>query len=143
MRNISKIVFIFTAIILTLLLSSCSKDNPAAVESGLVVAVQGSLYNSNLELTILKGELLFDGSSIGSLSYPQPQANIFLIGNLPSVKKGTHTVAFKIVSQASSTNTYEVLGTVVADGKTYNLDTNKIGKSLNTGESISFTVDIQ
>jgi hypothetical protein len=139
MKHFSKTLLTLTLCSCVLSLS-CSKENP--VEQTLDVAVAGSLLNSNLQSTILRCELLFDGSVIGSANFSQATAAATLSGGLTSVKKGSHSIAFKIASQSSSPNTYETVGAnVVAGNNTYRLTDQR--KSLATGESISYTIDLQ
>ncbi len=97
------------------------------------------MNHTGLEGTILKADLLFDGSVIASASFTQPSLYATLTGTLTSVKSGSHTVEFRITSQSSSPNTYDVIGaTVNAGTSAYNLGNETA--SLATGQSISYTV---
>ena len=107
----------------------------------MVVGVGGNLFNSKFEGTILKADLLFDGSVIATANFTTPDANAQLIGTVNSASKGSHTISFRITNQTSSPNTYETLGAnVKAGSSSYMLDDQK--KSLATGESITFTVNL-
>ncbi len=135
----SKIAIVRVLSLFILLLQCSCKDNP--VEETIVVAVAGNLLNSNFQATILRAELIFDGQTIGSENFSQAAGNATISGSLTSVKKGSHTIAFKITSQTSSPNTYETIcANVGAGGSHYNLADQR--KSLATGESITFTVNL-
>ena len=139
-----KIILLF--LIAFSILFSCSNNNPVSdnpvSEGTLNIAVGGNFFNSNFQATILECELHFDGSQIASANFSQPNSLAMLTGTVISVKKGQHTISFKIIDQTSSPNIYETIGVnVVADnGSTYNLADGR--KSLATGESISYTVDL-
>lgn len=130
-------------LIVSILLMSCSKDNPATPpEQTFVVVAAGNLMNSNLRSTILKCDLLFDGSVIATANFSQANGLATLSGTVSSVKKGSHSISFRITSQTSSPNTYETIGAnAMAGTSSYQLTDQK--KSLATGESISFTIDVQ
>lgn len=87
--------------------------------------------------------MLFYGSVIASANFSQPTNNVTLVGDVFSVKKDIHTLSFKIADQTSSPNTYETIGVLVEtlDGASYSLSDQK--KSLLTGESISYTVELR
>lgn len=135
-----KTVIYLLSVTLILVLSSCSSSSSNPASPGQVVVVGGDLMNhAGLQGTILKADLLFDGSVIASASFTQPSLYATLTGTLTSVKSGTHTVAFRITSQSSSPNTYDVIGgTVSAGTSSYNLGTETA--SLATGQSISYSV---
>lgn len=140
--NSVKIKLYVLAAISILTLSSCSNSSNNPTSAGQVVVVGGDLMNhSGLQGTILKADLLFDGSVIATASFTQPTLYATLTGTLNSVKSGTHTVAFRITNQSSSPNTYDVIGaTVTAGSSTYNLSNQTI--SLSTGQSISYSVSL-
>ena len=80
--------------------SSCpsSSRNPASFGQ---VVVGGDLMNhSGLQGTILKADLLFDGSVIASASFTQPNLYATFAVVLNSVKSDTHTVAIRITNQS-------------------------------------------
>lgn len=97
------------------------------------------MNHSGLQGTIFKPGLLFDGSVIASQSFTQASLYAPLAGTLNSVKRGSHTVAFRITNQSSSPNTYDVIGASVTVGSSTNNLGNKTA-SLATGQSISYTV---
>lgn len=136
----TKITICFLLVVSALALSSCSSSSSNPASAGEVVVVGGDLMNhTGLEGTILKADLLFDGSVIASASFTQPSLYATLTGTLTSVKSGSHTVEFRITSQSSSPNTYDVIGaTVNAGTSAYNLGNETA--SLATGQSISYTV---
>lgn len=97
--------------------------------------------HSGLQGTILKADLLFDGTVIAKASFTQPSLYATLTGTLNSVKSGTHTVAFKITNQSSSPNTYDVnAATVMVGTSTYNLGDQTA--TLATGQSIIYSVSL-
>ncbi len=140
MRKLLKSAIYGFILIQSLFVMSCSKDSPT--EPTFVVGTAGNLMNSNLQSTILKCDLLFDGSVIATANFSQANGLATLNGTVSSVKKGTHTMAFRITNQTTSPNTYETIGANAMAGTTsYQLTDQK--KSLATGESISFTIDVE
>lgn len=135
-----KQIFHITAVMLLVLIfiSSCS-DNPA--DEGMIVGVGGNLFNSKFEGTILKADLLFDGTVIASANFEKPTAAAQLVGTVNSAKKGSHTISFRITNQTSSPNTYETVGANMQAGNSAYMLDDQI-KPLSTGESISFTVNL-
>jgi hypothetical protein len=130
------------AVLAVLFCVSCGNKNPVSQET-LTVAVGANILNSNFESTLLRCELLFDGSPIATANFSQPSNNATLAGSATSVKKGKHTISFKIANQTSSPNTYETVGANVVTGgnSTFRLTDQK--KLLATGGSISFQVDLR
>lgn len=108
--------------------------------AGQVVVVGGNLMkHTGCQGTILKADLLCDGSVIASVSFAQPSLYATLTGTLNSVKSGTHTVTFRITSQPSSPNTYDVIGSTVNAGiSTYSLGNQTA--TLSTGQSVNYSV---
>jgi len=140
MKTVSKIVQGMTILIAILVPMSCSTDTPT--EPTFVVGAGGNLMNSNLQATILKCDLLFDGSVIATANFSQANGLATLNGTVSSVKKGSHSISFRITSQTSSPNTYETVGAnAMAGTSSFHLTDQK--KSLATGESFSFTIDVE
>lgn len=131
-----KIIMLFSLF----LFGSCNKENP--VEPTLDVGVGGLFRNAFLQKTILQVDLLFDGTKIGSISNGTGVEQVGLSGVVASVKKGAHTVSFKIVNQTSNPTSYETVAVqVTAGGSHYNLT--GVKQTLSSGESITLSVDIQ
>lgn len=138
--GMKKYALLVTMATLVCSLSSCSGKSSNPVSPGQAVVVSGTLMDhSGLSGTILKAELLFDGSVIASATFNQPALYAALTGTLSSAKSGSHTIAFRITSQSSSPNEYDVIGaTVNAGTSTFSLGTKTA--NLSTGESISYSV---
>jgi len=135
--SITSACWFFSAV----LFASCSNPSNNPASSGQVVVVGGTLMDHNgLQGTILKADLLFDGSVIASASFTQPSLYATLTGTLNSVRSGAHTVAFKITNQSSTPNIYDVItATVMVGTSTYNLGDKTA--TLATGQSISYSVN--
>lgn len=139
LSRLSVCSFLFLSVVL---FASCSSSSSNPASSGQVVVVGGNLIDhSGLQGTILKADLVFDGSVIATASFTQPSLYATLTETLNSVKSGTHTVAFKITNQSSSPNTYDVnAATVMVGTSTYNLGDQTA--TLATGQSISYSVSL-
>ena len=136
----SRIFDFLFLIVSAALLGSCSGSNSNPASPGQSAVVGGNIMDhSGLQGTILKADLLFDGSVVASASFSQPSLYANLTGTLSSVKSGTHTVAFRVTSQSSSPNTYDVnAATVIVGTLTFSLGDRTA--TLSTGESISYSV---
>ena len=83
---IPRLLFLVTSVVL---FTSCSGSSSNPASSGEVVVIGGDLMNhSGLSGTILKADLLFDGSVIASQSFTQASLYASLAGTLNSVKSG-------------------------------------------------------
>ena len=130
-----------------LVFASCSKDDENPVipvkESIAAVYAEGIFWNSVFPTaTILECQLLFDGSSIATKQHALPRTSDPLVGFATSVSKGQHTVSFKIVAQTSSPTSYDVTNAAVSYNQT-RIDLPNRSKSLATGDTISYTVDLR
>lgn len=162
--------WIKTAIILFVVasilpISSCGKNkstnptppgSPPGGNSGgdfSSVSVGFGIINSNAQATILHSDLLFDGTTIASDDHTTASTTATLAALLVApnnaVKKGQHTILLKMTNQTSSPNTYKIFGQIqtlegLSTNRTYEIGMNgDLEKSLATGESFSWTVDLQ
>ena len=144
MKCSMKHAFYAVLLIVSFFISSCSKDDSNPVESTFVVRVEGYLRRAagpgDLN-TILKADLLFDGNVIASANFQTATNGASLDGTVSSVKKGTHTIAFRITNQKSSPNGYALDEVKLTAGNSiYKLE--KKLADLATGESITYSITL-
>ena len=123
---------------------SCSKDNSNPVESTIEVRVEGYIHRCEERgdlNDILKADLLLDGNVIASANFQTATDITDLGGTVNSVKKGTHTISFRITNQKTSPHCYVAgISKLTAGNSTYDLE--KKLATLATGESITFSVTL-
>ena len=134
-----------TVCVVALVLSGCGDDKSSGPSGDLFVICSGTIWNSGIiegEATILRAELLFDGAVITSEDCSPACASSTLVGFRENVGRGNHTVAFRIASQTTSPVEYETVDGVTVETleSTYTLGAQT--KTLATGQSISYTVNI-
>jgi hypothetical protein len=133
-------IFLFTSLVIL----SCSKDDSNPVESTIVVSIKGNLtrcYEAGYSDDILKADLLFDGNVIASASFQTATYHASFDCTINSVKKGTHTISFRITNQKTSPNCYAAsISKLTAGNSTYELE-DKLA-TLATGESITYSVTL-
>ena len=130
--------------LVSLVITSCNKgNNPVnpTPSTGILLVAGGDFADSSLIVaTILKCDVLIDGTSVGSASFGTPNSAAILTGSL-MVGSGQHTIAFRIITQTSSPNPYQVFGATYVVGNATNYLPDK-RQRLATGESIVYAITI-
>lgn len=129
---------------------SCTSDSKPTGNStsggGFIVSCGGVIYNGvdplDAQPSITRCELLFDGKVIATVSSSTPVVSAEPFGVVQSVKRGRHTIAFKISGQSSSPRLYTTTAVLVlTDGNSIYQLPDKTSE-LRTGEAIEYTLDL-
>lgn len=132
---------IYMAVALVVLaVGGCSKNDVTGDVTGgggTLVTAGGNFYNASFAPTVLKCDLLLDGTVIATQTYATATGGAPLIGTA-WIQNGSHTLAFRITSQSSSPNSYKASGVSVRGGSTSEHLADRT-QTLATGQSISYT----
>jgi len=126
--------------LVVLTLGGCSKngdDVTGGGGGGTIVAAGANFINSGFASTILRCDLLLDGTVIATETYAIPTAGCAPVGTA-TIGNGNHSLSFRITDQSTSPNEYETIGTTVQSA-TASKSLGDKRQTLSTGQSISFT----
>lgn len=124
--------------LVVLAVGGCSK-NDVTGGGGTLVAAGGNFINASFAPTVLKCDLLLDGTVIATQTYATATGGCAPIIGTAWIQNGSHTLAFRITSQSSSPNSYKAFGVSVGGGGTSENLADRT-QTLATGQSISYTI---